>query len=483
MDATRDEAWFEAAYRVHEPAVRRYAVRRVGVRQADALVAAVFTGVWRHRDDAPEPLLPWLYGVAGNQPGAWDAPRLVTGDLPMPGVHQALAALPIAQAEVLRLAHWERLDKRGVGTALVVTPRAAAVRLRRAEAVVAEQVQPGIGAPSGRGGPSRTLAVELLRAADPAAGLPATPPELLADRVRAIIEAPEDAPAPSPPRRPRRWWPLVLLLVVALLATVAVSVREQIAFLTADRAAWADRVLVLAAEGAVDPERRGDQYWRIIERGVRKDLVDRRPASGYAVRIDQVRYKSVDGSGSVCFDARLGGEVVDTFGGPRYPVSPYRNGVTCYEGDNALFWRSDLPMDAGRLARFLERRVWGPGPAEEQAFAMTTALLGTGQLAAAQRAAIFSYLQDVPRVEVIHQAVPVDDRVGVAIGIADAEAPYPPFIIIDEQTGEFLGTGWRGEHAQYAVRITRDVVDELPADVVEQACLRASGRGPLVCPE
>lgn len=67
MDATRNQAWFEAAYHDHEHSVRQYAVRRVGLDEADSVVSAVFSSLWRHRTDAPESLLPWLFGVPAGE--------------------------------------------------------------------------------------------------------------------------------------------------------------------------------------------------------------------------------------------------------------------------------------------------------------------------------------------------------------------------------------------------------------------------------
>lgn len=479
MDATRDQAWFEAVYRDHEYAVRQYAVRRVGVGEADSMVSGVFGSLWRHRAVAPDSLPPWLYRVAASltPAGSRQPSPMLRADLPLPGVHQVLAQLPAAQAELLRLAHWERLDRQGIATVVGSRPAIAAARLRRAERLAADQLAAGIGP----GSPVATVS-ELLRAADPAAGLIATPPEVQDARVEQIIDSPADSPVPPPPPRPRLWWPIVLLVSVALVAAAVFSNRERLAFLISDRAEWADEVLTLAADRAADPERRPGQYWRITQRGIERDQVDRQPTGGYALVVDQVTYLSTDRKQPICFDTR-GGEVVASFGTPRQPPSPQSAGITCYSGDNALFWRSELPVDAGRLGRLLEGRAWGPAPIEEQVLAQASVLLGTGYLTAEQRAAVFEYLVEVPGVEVIHPRVEADDRAGLAIGIADPQTDYLAFLIID-QSGEFLGIGWPGDHRHYyAVRVIREVSDELPPDVVELACRRATDAdGPLVCP-
>src|ERR1700759_4360510 len=59
-----DQARFDAMYREHGGAVRRYVRRRSDAQWADDVVADVFVVAWRRLDEVPEDPLPWLLGVA-----------------------------------------------------------------------------------------------------------------------------------------------------------------------------------------------------------------------------------------------------------------------------------------------------------------------------------------------------------------------------------------------------------------------------------
>lgn len=64
----RDENWFEAIYRTHELAVRKYVVRRASAELADDVVSEVFTTLWRCRNDAPDGS---CLGCMGWPPTTW----------------------------------------------------------------------------------------------------------------------------------------------------------------------------------------------------------------------------------------------------------------------------------------------------------------------------------------------------------------------------------------------------------------------------
>ncbi len=155
----RDERWFAGVYRSCEPAVRRYAIRRVGVDQTDDVVAEVFATLWRRRTDAPERVLPWLYGVASNHlkhlaRTRARAARLVdrmSSQPPAPAqalvdwrVADLLDALSAGDAEILRLAYWEDLPADDIAVVLGCSPGAARVRLHRARKRAAAHLDPGI---------------------------------------------------------------------------------------------------------------------------------------------------------------------------------------------------------------------------------------------------------------------------------------------------------------------------------------------------
>lgn len=158
--AKRDETWFDASYRLHEHAVRSYAVRRVGSGQADDIVAETFTTLWRRRSAAPvDRLLPWLYGVAANhiahlirarQRGDRLTERLANHEATRQpedlgwSVPEIFASLPETDAELLRLAYWEDLSPRDIAVVVGCSVGAARVRLHRARKRARDQLAAGI---------------------------------------------------------------------------------------------------------------------------------------------------------------------------------------------------------------------------------------------------------------------------------------------------------------------------------------------------
>ena len=157
MGARDSEDGFGEVFDRYAPAILRYAQRRLESREAaQDVVSDVFTAAWRHWDrrPAPEVLLPWLYAIAGNavrdQWRSAQRQRRLTGRLSAlsaagvsgdPGedvvlghsISQALAALPEADREVLRLVAWEgQTDARMLGLALGLRPASARSRVLRA---------------------------------------------------------------------------------------------------------------------------------------------------------------------------------------------------------------------------------------------------------------------------------------------------------------------------------------------------------------
>ena len=157
MGARDSEDGFGEVFDRYAPAILRYAQRRLDSREAaQDVVSETFTAAWRHWDRRPaaEVLLPWLYAIAGNavrdQWRSAQRQRRLTGRLSAlrpaapggdPGegvvlgrsISQALAALPKADREVLRLVAWEgQTDARMLGLALGVRPASARSRVLRA---------------------------------------------------------------------------------------------------------------------------------------------------------------------------------------------------------------------------------------------------------------------------------------------------------------------------------------------------------------
>ncbi|HEX5615570.1 MAG TPA: sigma-70 family RNA polymerase sigma factor [Acidimicrobiia bacterium] len=154
MDTQTDERRlrFEALVSlVYEP-LQRYARRRCDAHTADDVVADVLLVLWRRLDDVPsDAVLPWCYRVGANclanaRRGDLRRSRLLDrvatthepersepAELPDPALHAALATLPDADQEVLRLWAWEDLTPPEIAQALDCTANAVSIRLHRAK--------------------------------------------------------------------------------------------------------------------------------------------------------------------------------------------------------------------------------------------------------------------------------------------------------------------------------------------------------------
>jgi RNA polymerase sigma-70 factor (ECF subfamily) len=148
----------EAMFREYAPRILDYARHRgATLAEAEDVVSEVFMVLTRRLREAPEEVLPWLYGVArkvhGNQVRgkrrrlaltrrieeevAWLDP---TGaDASSPGtsdavIAKALSLLPAKDREVLLLVAWDELSYREAAEALGCTAAAFAQMLRRARA-------------------------------------------------------------------------------------------------------------------------------------------------------------------------------------------------------------------------------------------------------------------------------------------------------------------------------------------------------------
>jgi RNA polymerase sigma-70 factor, ECF subfamily len=153
MNDRRDR--FEAVFReVYEP-LQRYARRRTDASTADDVVADALLVIWRRLDDVPSGLaVPWSYGVArrclanhrrSEQRQAHLVDRLVAqrpDEAPPadPVLEESLAELTADDREIVRLWAWEQLPPREIAVVLGITPNAAAIRVHRAKAHLADAV-------------------------------------------------------------------------------------------------------------------------------------------------------------------------------------------------------------------------------------------------------------------------------------------------------------------------------------------------------
>ena len=145
-DAERRLRFERLVGRVYEP-LQRYLLRRTDPATADDVLGDVLLVLWRRLGDVPsgDPL-PWAYGVArgclGNaRRSAARQERLVeriARERPADQdaddrLAEALAALPEADRELLRLWAWEQLPPREIAVVLGVSANAATIRLHRAK--------------------------------------------------------------------------------------------------------------------------------------------------------------------------------------------------------------------------------------------------------------------------------------------------------------------------------------------------------------
>jgi RNA polymerase sigma factor (sigma-70 family) len=160
MDTSRRR--FEALFRAHYPAVRRYAFHRaIAGADADDLVAETFLVAWRRRDVVPEDnALPWLLAVAANVrrnqarsrrryrnlvdrvPRPEAAPPPLEPSDNAPAIRAALAALTPDDREILILVAWDGLTPQEAATVLGTNAGTARLRLHRARKRFAAQFPP-----------------------------------------------------------------------------------------------------------------------------------------------------------------------------------------------------------------------------------------------------------------------------------------------------------------------------------------------------
>ena len=161
MDAPQRR--FEALFRAHYAAVRRYAYHRaITGSLADDLVAETFLVAWRRLDAVPtDDALPWLLAVAGNVqrnqarshrryqamvarvPHPQPAPPPAVPNDVGPQIRAALTALSPDDREILLLVAWDGLTPQQAAVAIGTTPGSARLRLHRARKRFAGQFELG----------------------------------------------------------------------------------------------------------------------------------------------------------------------------------------------------------------------------------------------------------------------------------------------------------------------------------------------------
>lgn len=149
MNSPRPDALaFERLFREHYASVARYVARRLPRESLDDVVAATFVVAWRKFDLVEGPNLLWLYRIAGYEV-AHERRRLarhpqreilggleLTDSLPLEEVIDlafAFSQLSEEDADLLRMIHWDRLERSEAAELLGCTVNTLNVRYHRAK--------------------------------------------------------------------------------------------------------------------------------------------------------------------------------------------------------------------------------------------------------------------------------------------------------------------------------------------------------------
>ena len=155
--AMQSESRFDALYRAHHAEILAYFARRIPRADAEDAAANVFTVAWRRLDQVPDgdDALKWLFGVAhktlSNHRRGWrrafrlnrrlaglGSPPSVTPEVQVLRsaedrmLLEALDLLAWADAEILKLATWEKLSHRSISVLLGTSEAAVGQRISRA---------------------------------------------------------------------------------------------------------------------------------------------------------------------------------------------------------------------------------------------------------------------------------------------------------------------------------------------------------------
>lgn len=139
---------FEQLFREHYASVARYVARRLPRESLDDVVSSTFVVAWRKFDHVEGPNLLWLYRIAGYEVAherrrlARHPQREILGDLgltdslPLEEVIDlafAFSQLSEDDADLLRMIHWEQLERSDVAELLGCTVNTLNVRYHRAK--------------------------------------------------------------------------------------------------------------------------------------------------------------------------------------------------------------------------------------------------------------------------------------------------------------------------------------------------------------
>jgi RNA polymerase sigma-70 factor (ECF subfamily) len=148
---------FRAIYEAHHAAICAYFARRAPRDEVEDLAAETFTIAWRKLPRRLEQPLPWLYAVAGNVLATHRRKTARRGAFPVDpvsgdpaervsdrGLAAAFATLSEREREAIRLVAWEGLSHEDAARVVGCRPNTFTVRLSRARAKLARELDPDL---------------------------------------------------------------------------------------------------------------------------------------------------------------------------------------------------------------------------------------------------------------------------------------------------------------------------------------------------
>jgi len=170
-----------------------------------------------------------------------------------------------------------------------------------------------------------------------------------------------------------------------------------------------------------------------------------------------------------------------------------------YDGDSQVSPEAlaDLPTDPRMLLNFIYRTTIGTGPSPDgEALVFIADRLRTGAIPARVRAALYEAAALIPGVEIVEDQATLDGRVGTAIGRVESNGGFRQDIIVDPETGLFIGERTTSLTATNGVpagtisswtSVTTSVVGEAPAGGTVNGAFDDMGcvtkNGGSVCPK
>jgi RNA polymerase sigma factor (sigma-70 family) len=152
----RDSFAFERFFRDHYASVARYVARRLPRECWDDVVSNTFIVAWRKYEQIETPNLLWLYRIAGYEVAherrrlARHPQREVFGDLELTDSHPLEEVIDLAtafsqlsedDADLLRMIHWEQLERADVAELLGCSVNTLNVRYHRAKDRLATAIE------------------------------------------------------------------------------------------------------------------------------------------------------------------------------------------------------------------------------------------------------------------------------------------------------------------------------------------------------